>query len=149
MEAMTEEKNPERNALDRLLDAAIDDILSAPDEDILAEYQEDGGDPEQLATEMRALFRKTVIIANKGRMTAAKAAVAMDSPRIDKGKTPIDFTKERRRLRNILENPEIVRNLTLAARKESEMSDNDVLGMLENLRELGIVHPNEADDEKP
>ncbi len=146
---MTEEKNPERNALDRLLDAAIDDILSAPDEDILAEYQEDGGDPEQLATEMRALFRKPVIIANKGRMTAAKAAVAMDSPRIDKGKTPIDFTKERRRLRNILENPEIVRNLTLAARKESEMSDNDVLGMLENLRELGIVHPNEADDEKP
>src|SRR5215207_4171939 len=122
MEAMTEEKNPERNALDRLLDAAIDDILNASDEDILAEYREEGGDPEQLANEMRARFRKTVIIANKGRMTAAKAAAAMDSPHTDKDKTPVDFMKERRRLRSILENPEIIRNLTLAARKESDMS---------------------------
>jgi hypothetical protein len=45
-------------ALDRLADALVEDILSASDEDILAEFRESGGDSERNATDMRALFEK-------------------------------------------------------------------------------------------
>jgi hypothetical protein len=35
--------------------------------------------------------------------------------------------------------PGFAQKLTLAARKENEMSDTDVLGMLDDLRELGVL----------
>lgn len=48
------------DALDRLANALVDDILNTTDDDILAEVTEDNGDPEKIAEEMRALFERTV-----------------------------------------------------------------------------------------
>lgn len=48
----------EVGALDRLTDALVADTLAAPDADILAEFREDGGDPEQYAAQMRARFEQ-------------------------------------------------------------------------------------------
>jgi len=45
-----------RSALERLEDALVEDILNASDEDILEEIQEDGGDPDAIAAEVRAIF---------------------------------------------------------------------------------------------
>jgi hypothetical protein len=47
-------------ALSRLADALADDILNAPDEEILAEFMETHGDPDHNAAEMRALFERAV-----------------------------------------------------------------------------------------
>lgn len=47
--------------LDNLADALIEDILALSDEEILAEYVEDGGDPEELAARMRAMAELSII----------------------------------------------------------------------------------------
>lgn len=75
---MSANKKPQREALDRLADALVDDILNASDEEILEEFREDGGDPEQHAAEMLALFEKSVTIANKRRLAEAATAAAAD-----------------------------------------------------------------------
>ena len=45
----------------------------------------------------------------------------------------------RARLRAIVDTPGLPQKVTLAARKENELSDADILGMLEDLQELGIL----------
>ena len=50
---MTGNQKKERNALDRLADALVDDILNASDEEVLAEAEEDGIDPTGLAGHLR------------------------------------------------------------------------------------------------
>jgi hypothetical protein len=47
----------------------------------------------------------------------------------------------RTKLQKIMQNPAIAQQLTMAARKESEMSDNDIIDMLNDLKELGIINP--------
>jgi len=135
---MTGRKERERQALDRLADALVDDILNTSDEDILAELKEEGVDPDRQAANMRAQFEKAVIAANKAKLTTAKAAVAADrGPRLGSASGPIDMVEARRRLRNAMAS----QPMTLAARNETEMTDSDVLGMLEDLKDLGVLPP--------
>ncbi len=140
---MTGRSKTRRGPLDRLAAALVDDILNASDEDILAEFQETDGDPERHAADMRARFEKALIAANKQRLTAARAGVAA-------GQLPVrppvvDIAKARAQLRAVLNAPGAGRKLTLAARKESEMSDADIITLLDDLRELGALPP--GDDE--
>ena len=130
----------ERAALDRLADLLIDDILSMSDEDILAEYKETHGDPTHNAAVMQALFETSVLISNKKRLAAAKAGAAENRrPPIVSVAAPVDISVARARLRGIIDTPGMPQRVTLAARKENELSDADVLGMLDDLRELGIL----------
>jgi len=147
---MTGKGKKERVALARLADVFVDDILSASDEDILTEFKEAGGDPNQNAAEMRALFEKSVLVSNKKRLVAAKAAATANrrSP-IASTATPIDMAAARAHLRAIVDRPGLPQGVTLAARKENELSDADILGMLEDLRELGILPPDDSQDGKP
>lgn len=139
---MTGNNKKERAALDRLADAFVNDILTTSDEDILAEFRESHGDPARHAAEMRDLFEKSIIAANKRRLTAAKAGAAA-------ARAPVaalaDIADARRRLRAVLDAPDLPTGLTLAARKENELSDSDIAGMLDDLRELGIVPPGGTD----
>ena len=64
MEAMTGKSRTGR-ALGRLAEALVDDIMNASDEEILAEFLETDGDLERHAADMRALFEKALIAANK------------------------------------------------------------------------------------
>jgi hypothetical protein len=139
MEAMNGKKTPEREALDRLADFLVDDIWATPDEDLFAEFQEDKGDPSRNAAEMRALFEASRILVNKHRLAAAKAAVASANTRQRApSKAVFDIAGARQRLRDLIESP-LARELTLAARKESELTDNDIISMLEILDELGVL----------
>ncbi len=141
---MTGKPKTERAALDRLADALVEDILNASDGDILAEFLETVGDPERNAADTRARFEKSLIAANKKRLAAARAGVA--SSRRAGGVLPpaIDVAAARIRLRAALDTPAVAQQLTLAARKESELSDADILSMLEDLRELGVLPPEDA-----
>jgi len=86
---------------------------------------------------MRALFEKTVLLANKGRLYAARAGVAAIN--ISSAGSPIPIAEARARLRQVLDAHALDKSFTLAARKESELSDADVLDMLEAMRELGLL----------
>lgn len=145
---MTGKPKTERAALDRLVDVLIEDILNASDEDILAEFREADGDPELYAADMRARFETSLIAANKKRLAAAKVGLAASS-RPASGPAPAtDIAAARARLRAALGTPRLAQKLTLAARKESEMSDTDILSMLDDLRELGILPPEDGGNER-
>jgi hypothetical protein len=87
---------------------------------------------------MRELFERTVLLANKVRLQAARAG-AVASKVSTNPNSPIPISKARARLRQVLDAHADDRSFTLAARKESELSDADVLDMLEVMRELGLL----------
>jgi hypothetical protein len=145
MEAMTGKKTKAQDALDRLADALVDDILCASDEDILAEFKEDGGDADRHAAEMRVRFERSLIAANKSKLRAARAGVAQAALGTE-GARPIDIAKARATLRRLMTESEVTAKLTMAARKESELSDADVLGVLHDLQTLGVAIPSDKKD---
>jgi hypothetical protein len=127
-----------REALARLADVLIEDVLAASDQEIVAEFVETQRDPAKNAETMRALFEKSVLKSNKDRLHAARAGLAADQAAPTNPKI-VSMTNVRAQLQRCLANcpPEV--KLTLAARNENELSDADVLGMLQDLKELGIV----------
>lgn len=140
------EKSPEREGLDRLADDLVDDILSASDEEVLAEFRRSGDDPDQHAADMRALFEASVLAAKKRRLAQAKVGAAVRRDTENTIARPPDMATARRRLRAILDDPTAQHGLTLAARKESELSDADILSLLDDLRELGVLPSDEGSD---
>jgi hypothetical protein len=103
----------------------------------LAQFAEDVGSPEENAARMRALLEKTVLLTNKGRLQAARAGAA--ASKVSSAISPIPIAEARARLRQVLDAHAHDKSFTLAARKESELSDADVLDMLEAMRELGLL----------
>lgn len=139
---MTGRKSADREALDRLVDFLVEDALNASDEDILAEAREAGIEPESDAARLRALFERTVLDANKRRLLAAKAAVRADKSVPGRRATVLDIQEARRRLELLLEQRNTALPITMAARKESELSDADVMSMVHDLEELGLLPSN-------
>jgi hypothetical protein len=134
-----------RDALVRLVNALVDDILAASDEEILAELAETQDNPAKAIEATRALFERGVANAKKARLRAAQAGLAASRSRAP-SRRPDMLTDARNRLRLALAAcpPDI--RVTIAARNESELSDNDVLGMLQDLEELGIVASDDESD---
>jgi len=144
---MTGKSSAEHAALNRLTDALVEDILDSSDEEILAEFKETEGDPVRYASDMLARFEKNLIATNKNKLYAAKDGVSSYNLSIRPPEQPKEINNLRGKLRSILDNPSISENLTLAARKESELSDADILSMLDDLRALGILPPEEDEDD--
>jgi hypothetical protein len=146
MEAMTKTNKGARKALDRLTNTLAVEILGASDQEVLREFQDLHGDPFRHAAEMRDLFQRTVFRANKARLVAAKAGAA--ARRAEAVNTrPVNIAEARRLLRAVLDTPNAPLPLRLAARKESELSDADVAGMIDDLRELGLPVPDPTAEE--
>ena len=142
---MTENKKSKQQALDRLADALVDDILDTSPEEILVEFKEDHGGAERHVAEMRALVEKSVVMANKRRLAAAKSGAESIPALSKKDATPIDINEARRLISTLMP----AQKLTLAARKEGEQSDDDLLSMIEDLRELGVLPIDNDSDGKP
>jgi hypothetical protein len=140
---MTEDKD--REALQRLDKALIEDILTMSDDEILAEVREAGDDPEAVAAEARALFEKTVIATKKARLVTAKAAAAADRAR-PAPDLPSDPTEARRLLERVLATHQ---DLSTAARKgrNATLSDEEVFGLLQDIRDIGIPLNEEPGEE--
>ncbi len=139
---MTDTDKKRRKALGRLVDVLVEDVLAASDEEILAELAETHGDSAKNSAEMRALFEKSVVKANKDHLRVANAGLAASRAAAPASKI-VSVENVRERLRRVLAScpPDV--KLTLAARNENELSDADVLGMLQDLEELGIVTPDD------
>lgn len=138
-----------REALRRLADELVQDILAANDEELLAEAAEDNEDPAKVASAMRQLFEDAESASGKARLAAARAAVDADRQRSGKV-LKLDPAEARRRLALALQdNPDTAKKLTLAARKGEDLSDDDVRAILEDLEELGIFPRSDDEDRKP
>ncbi|WP_424139828.1 hypothetical protein, partial [Roseomonas chloroacetimidivorans] len=85
---MSKGPTKDRDAMRRLEDALIDDILNATDEQIAAEAAEDGIDLEAQATAMRSMFERAILESGKTRMAAAKAAAAEYRSTAPRGRIP-------------------------------------------------------------
>jgi hypothetical protein len=137
-----------KKALSQLVNALVEDVLTTSDQEILAEYTEAYGDPKKNSDAMKTLFEKSVLKVRKKRLRAAQAGVAADrlfstAPKV------VSIENARGRLRRVLASCPPHVKLTLAARNEDELSDADVLGMLQDLEELGIVAPDDTTGSQP
>lgn len=143
---MTTNSNDARDALKRLADALAEDVLSAPDGEILEDAAEIYGDPEKLAIDMLKLFEQTASEQGKERLAAARLAVAADRRR-PAAVVRLPPAEARRRLQQLIAaDPETARKLTAAARKGERLSDDDVQSMLEDFEELGVTLPNDTEE---
>ncbi len=139
---MSDPTNKARQALDRLTEKLIEDLLTASDGEILAEAKEDGRDVAKDAARSRAIFAKAVAAQGKRKMAAARTALnARAAPRT---LPSARLTPEQARAtlaRALRAAPDAATRLTMAARKDQGLSDADVYGILEDLADLGLLPP--------
>jgi hypothetical protein len=136
-------KKPSKNSdmLLRLADAIMEDVLISTDDEILKDAAEDYADPALEVSHAKAIFERARSAAGKKRLKAAQEAVQKEK---QSGRKVLfmDGAAARRKLDSILrDHPEAGAEFTLAARKGQELSDSDVIGILEDLRELGVYKP--------
>src|SRR5579862_4701310 len=114
---MTGKPNDARDALRRLADALAEDILGAPDDEVLRDAFEIYGDTDKLAADMLRLFEKTASEQGKARLAAARPAIT-GARRRPAQQRRLDPADARRRLQQaIAADPETAKKLTMAARK--------------------------------
>ena len=143
---MTTNSNDTRDALRRLVDSLADDVLNAPDSEILEDAAEICGDPEKLAADMLKLFEQTASEQGKDRLAEAREAVAADRRRPAAVVRLVPAEARSRLQQLIAADPETARKLTAAARKGDRLSDDDVQSLLEDFEELGVTLPNDTED---
>jgi len=129
--------------LTRLADALAEEVLSAPDDEILSEAEGEFSSVQDEAGHVLGILEKAKQQAAKRRLYAAKEAIAQYKNQTMGKVIILDPAAARRKLDQILkEHPESTQEFTLAARKGRDLSDSDVLSMLEDLQELGLYDPN-------
>jgi hypothetical protein len=139
MEIMTKSFTPGKE-LANLDSALIDDLLATPDDDFLEEVKASGRDPRAAADRVRSIVAKGSALAAKSKLRAAKAAVAASRARPTPNPPHLDAAHARQFLKELSSNdPEFRKRMTLAARNEEDLSDEDILGIIEDLRELGVL----------
>ena len=142
---MTGNQKKERNALDRLADALVDDILNASDEEVLAEAEEDGIDPTGLAGHLREVFERTAAEEGKVKLAVARRGAA-NARRSGARVVRIDPADARRRYEAMVaQDPKLTEKLTLAARKGEGQSERDIDCAIEDLAELGAFDAEDDD----
>jgi cell division FtsZ-interacting protein ZapD len=137
-------KRKENNQMiERLADALVEEILNASDEEILKEAEEDYGDPKQAVEKTRAIFDKARSLMGKKKLQAARVELT-EQQKHSCAIIEIDPSVARSKLDDILkQHPEAGGEFTLAARKGKELSDEDVIGMLEDLHDIGLYNPDD------
>lgn len=133
---MTGKITAPHEGLDRLTDLMVEDILSTTDADMLSDLSES----KAAADQVRSIIGQAHNVIAKRRLKAAKAAVATSKHRQVGSISAIDPAAARQLLKRLASNdPDIRQKITLAARNEDDLSDRDVVGILDDLRELGVI----------
>lgn len=144
---MTGKQKNKFEALDRLSNAFVDDILNISDEDILNEIIDEGSEADKVADEMRALFERTIHEEGKALLAAARhEAIAAKQKGGDI--VEMDITERRRRYDTLIaKDLSLSSKLTMAARNGVGQSDRDIQSAIEDLAELGAFDDNEKDSD--
>ncbi|MGJ4973420.1 hypothetical protein ACQR1N_30885 [Bradyrhizobium sp. HKCCYLRH1073] len=128
---MTDDPKDDREALERLTAAMVEDLLKASEEELTAEILDEGRNPSQEAEAMASFIERAARRCGKLRLQTARDALKSAGKSKPQASTA-DMGESRRRLAAIL----AAGGVSMAARNESELSDNDVLGMLADIEEL-------------
>jgi CO/xanthine dehydrogenase Mo-binding subunit len=140
-------KHGHRERLVRLTEELVEDVLRASEKEVLSESDADFETVTAQADHVRALLDKALINVAKKRLLAAREAVDQRKEQWKAKVFQLNPLQARRKLDALLhEHPEATKEFTLAARKGSDLSDADILNMLEDLQELGLYDP-ETDPE--
>jgi predicted O-linked N-acetylglucosamine transferase (SPINDLY family) len=124
--------------LKRVDQAFVEDILARSDSEIIAEVAEDAN-PSIVLAHVRDLVRRALDASSKAKMAAARAAMKQ-TPRKPPAIIALPLSQKKEILRRLVaKSSALPRQITLAARNEDEMSESDLDGILENLRDLGVI----------
>ena len=140
MDVVSDPQNKAQEALDRVAEKLVEDVLNATDAEILAEAKEDGRDIAREAASNRAIFARALAAPGRRRMATARAAI--DARSAASAPLPRRLSPEQARqllARALRDAPETSAKLTMAARKGQVLSDADVYGMLDDLVDLGLL----------
>ena len=127
--------------LDRLLDGLIGDVLSMTDKEVLAEAAEDYKDVNSVIGRVRGVIAGAIANAGKEKMQAARRAYEDAVARDARGNAFELSLAEKRALldRIAMRDTAVEQQVTLAARKGGELTENDIDAILEALRDLGAI----------
>ncbi len=138
MERMMKKEKNIQNQIDRIVDLMVDDVLETSNEEILQEVSEENRDVKAEAQRVHALIQEAVFEHNKSKLEEAKKQVKTHKSRSRLQLRVAGIDKKRELLRNLNANDNMV-HLTMAARKEEELSDRDIESVLQNMLELGLI----------
>lgn len=139
---MSDRPSKEEMELQRLMDALVDDTLSAPDQEILNDAREDGMDPAAIEQNMLALLDAAELKVGKARMEAAKAGAA-SARRVATGPSGARSVQL-----TAANDTTAARQLTMAARNGGKQSERDLEGIAEDLAELSAIPPDPEKEPK-
>ena len=139
---MNRDKNVAGKRMAALVEAIMDDIMTTPDDQILAEFAEDGIDPAASAARMRSAVLAKLRAAKRARLDKARETYQQMAQRTASTSRPSLEEMRRRAM-------ELIRGgaggtLALAFRNGQELTDADLESLWDDLRELGLL-----DDGKP
>lgn len=132
------DRNQSQKDLDRLSIALVDDLLSAPDSELLAEAKEDGSF-DAIMKIVETDLALAAAYAGKAKMASARLAVQKTKSELTRT-TGTSFSSQQMRAKLIalVESFGLGPKLTMAARNGSSIPDQDLVGLIEDLADLGV-----------
>ena len=129
----------EKVQIERIEDMLIQDILEASDDEILAEFAEECDNPEQEIQRMEELTKQAVFNHNKTKFEAAKRARLEQKAQPQKELQVVSLEQKKEIIKSLNANDNLEKKITMAARNEDELSENDLDVYLKHLIKLGII----------
>jgi len=118
----------EPDAFDTLFDTYFEELMAMSDEEVL-----DGADPAIVQKEGLAMLENAIAEAGKRRLARARSQLDMQNDHQSEIAKPVVSAQA---ARDFLKKASNDGRYTLAARSLAEMSDEDVLGLYEQLKRL-------------
>ena len=139
---MSDKQRDYRKELEGILDGLAETIEAASPEEILAEAEAAGENPEAIAGHVRETLLSAVKKFEQRKLDAAREACRQRATHSRSKKYYLPDTKEDRRqlLFTVFQNkPRLGEVLTIQHRSFEDLSDEDVQSALEELAELGFL----------
>ena len=138
---MTRNDRKAQEKLYRLTDALVEDVLALSEAEVLAEAAEDHEDVNTVVACVRGVISGAIAKAGKAKMQAAQRAYKEAAARhVRRNVIELPLEEKRALLEQIaMRDNAVEQQVTLAARKGGEMTENDIDAILEALRNLGAI----------
>ena len=147
---MSDQRTRPEDELVRIMDAVAESALKESDAEIFEEVRQQGQDPKQAAEQVRNILRQSVKSYRQHKLIEAReqyqrSVAAMKERVYSLPKT----AKERLQLLSATfqTRPELQSLLTAQHRELKSLTDEDVVSYLQQLQELGVLHPYEESEE--
>lgn len=120
-----------------LRDAALEDLMSLSDEQLLQEIVEEGLDADVLALEIKSQLRNSAAAASRARLLEAKERMRQSAEvRVPRNKPPLEQIK--RMIQEAFQNNA---NLGLAFRDGKRQTESDWQSLYDDLIKVGAIKP--------